>query len=87
MFLGGIFLFSSPEFILAGEICQKPHSIWSIWAPRAPFLIYTPIYGAGMDALPRGEGGVPRPAPPRKNDQNRGEVAGQNNGPNLNFLQ
>ena len=36
---------------------------------------------------PRGEGGVPRPAPPRKNDQNRGEVAGQNIGQNLNFLQ
>ena len=34
-----------------------------------------------------GEGGVPRRAPPRKNDQNRGEVAGQNKGPNLNFLQ
>ena len=32
-------------------------------------------------------GGVPRPAPPRKNDQNRGEVAGQNKYPNLNFLQ
>ena len=52
---------------------------------------------SGMDAPPRGEGGVPRPAPrcgeggfpapPRKNDQNRGEVAGQNKGPNLNFLQ
>ena len=41
----------------------------------------------GMDAPPRGEGGVPRPAPPRKNDQNRGEVAGQNKYPNLNFLQ
>ena len=52
-----------------------------------------------MDAPPRGEGGVPRPAPrcgeggvprpalPRKNDQNRGEAAGQNIGPNLNFLQ
>ena len=35
---------------------------------------------------PRG-GGVPRPDPPRKNDQNCGEVAGQNIGPNLNFLQ
>ena len=45
--------------------------------------------------LPAGRGGSPpRPAlwggggsPPRKNDQNRGEVAGQNKGPNLNFLQ
>ena len=36
------FLFSSPAFRLAGEICQKTHSIWSIWAPRAPFVIYTP---------------------------------------------
>ena len=55
------------------------------------------LYIAGMDAPPRGEGGVPRPvprcgeggfpAPPRKNDQNREEVAGQNKGPNLNFLQ
>ena len=54
---------------------------------------------AGMDAPPRGEGGAPRPAPrcgeggvphpapSRKNDQNRGEVTGQNKGPNLNFLQ
>ena len=52
-----------------------------------------------MDAPPRGEegvpcpasrcgeGGVPRPALPHKNDQNRREVAGQNKGPNLNFLQ
>ena len=44
---------------------------------------------------PRGGGGSPpRPAlwggggsPPRKNDQNRGEVAGQNKGLYLNFLQ
>ena len=55
-------------------------------------------YISGMGAPPRGEGGVPRPAPhcgeggvprpapPRKNDQNRGEVAGQNIGPNLNFI-
>ena len=28
-FLGGMFLFSSPEFILAGEICQK-RTHWSI---------------------------------------------------------
>ena len=45
------------------------------WAPRP----------AGNP--PRGEGGVPRPDPPRKNDQNRGEVAGQNKGLYLNFLQ
>ena len=45
-FVGGIFLFSSPEFILAGEICKKKHSIWSIWAPRAPFVISPPpIWG------------------------------------------
>ena len=44
---------------------------------------------------PRGRGGSPPcPAlwggggsPPRKNDQNRGEVAGQNKGLYLNFLQ
>ena len=44
---------------------------------------------AGMDAPPRTvrRGGAPRPDPPRKNDQNRGEVAGQNKGPYLNFLQ
>ena len=36
---------------------------------------------------PHREGGVPRRAPPCKNDQNSGEVAGQNKGPNLNFLQ
>ena len=46
----------------------------------------------GEGGVPRpaprcGEGGVPRPAPPRKNDQNRGEVAGQNKYQNLNFLQ
>ena len=46
-----------------------------------------------MDVPPRGEGGVPRPAlwggggsPPRKNDQNRGEVVGQNKGPYLNSV-
>ena len=36
---------------------------------------------------PRGEGGVPRPDPPRKNDQIGGDIAGQNKGPKLNFLQ
>ena len=42
-----------------------------------------------MDAPPRGEGGgsPPRPAPPRKNDQNRGEVAGQNKGHILKSFQ
>ena len=35
---------------------------------------------------PRGGGGSPpRPAPPRKNDQNHREVAGQNKGLILNF--
>ena len=38
---------------------------------------YTTIHDANTP--PRGEGG--------KNDQNRGEVAGQNKSPNLNFLQ
>ena len=50
---------------------------------------------SGMDAPPCGEGGVPAQphtvgrggSPPRKNDQNRGEVAGQNKGLYLNFLQ
>ena len=47
---------------------------------------------ADLDPFPApprtvGRGGVPRPDPPRKNDQNRGEVAGQNKGPYLNFLQ
>ena len=50
-----------------------------------------------MEAPPRGEGEVPRPAPrcgeggfpapPQKNDQNRREGAGQIKYPNLNFLQ
>ena len=35
----------------------------------------------GWMPRPAGMGGGPRPAPPRKNDQNRGEVAGQNKGP------
>ena len=50
---------------------------------------------APRGTLPAGKGGSPPrtvgrgvfPAPPSKNDQNRGEVAGQNKGPNLNFLQ
>ena len=57
------------------------------WAPRPAG---NPPRGEGGVPRPAprcGEGGVPRPAPPRKNDQNRGEVAGQNKGPNLNFLQ
>ena len=37
------------------------------------------------DGRPAGKGGFP--APPRKNDQNCGEVAGQNKGLYLNFLQ
>ena len=40
------FLFSSVELILVGDICQKTasaHSVWSIWAPRAPFVTYTPM--------------------------------------------
>ena len=53
------------------------------------------LLASGMDAPPRGEGGFPAPprtvgkggSPPRKNDQNRGEIAGQNKGPYLNFLQ
>ena len=44
-FYGGIFLFSIQEVKWPGEICQKPHLIWSIWAPRAPFVLYTLIYG------------------------------------------
>ena len=52
-------------------------------APRGTL----PAGRGGFPALPRtvGKGGFP--APSRKNDQNRGEVAGQNKGPYLNFLQ
>ena len=49
-----------------------------------------PLRGEGGVPRPAphcGEGEVPRPAPSRKNDQNHGEVAGQNKGPNLKFLQ
>ena len=46
VFLGGSFMFSSPELVMAGEICKKTHSIWSIWAPRALFVIFPPpIWG------------------------------------------
>ena len=41
---------------------------------------------AGMDAPPSGEGGSP-PRPARKNDQIRGEVAGQNKGHILKSFQ
>ena len=49
-----------------------------------------PPHPADFDPFPApprivGKGGFP--APPCKNDQNRGEVAGQNKYPNLNFLQ
>ena len=57
------------------------------WTPRPAG---NPPRGEGGVPRPAphcGEGGVPRPDPPRKNDQNRGEVAGQNKGPNFNFLQ
>ena len=57
------------------------------WAPRPAG---NPPRGEGGVPRPAphcGEGGVPRPDPPRKNDQNRGEVAGQNKGLYLNFLQ
>ena len=53
------------------------------------------VHSSGMDAPPRGDGGVPRPArpcgegrflaPQRKNDHNRREVAGQNKGHILKF--
>ena len=32
---------SSPK---TQRFSEKAHLIWSIWAPRAPFVIYTPIY-------------------------------------------
>ena len=66
----------------AKNMCQ-----YQGWAPRPAG---NPPRGEGGVPRPAprcGEGGVPRPAPPRKNDQNRGEVAGQNKYPNLNFLQ
>ena len=57
------------------------------WTPRPAG---NPPRGEGGVPRPAphcGEGGVPHPDPPRKNDQNRGEVAGQNKGLYLNFLQ
>ena len=48
------------------------------WAPR-------PAGRGGSPPRPALWGGGGFPAPPRKNDQNRGEVAGQNECPNLNF--
>ena len=71
---------SHPVFTL--DLCNNQG-----WTPRPAG---NPPRGEGGVPRPAprcGEGGVPRPAPPRKNDQNRGEVAGQNKGPNLNFLQ
>ena len=41
----------------------------------------------GMDAPPRGEGGGSPPRPARKNDQIRGEVAGQKKGHILKSFQ
>ena len=57
------------------------------WTPRPAGNPPRREGGVPRPALRCGEGGVPRPAPPRKNDQNCREVAGQNKGPNLNFLQ
>ena len=60
-------------------------NLWSkVWILHMGIL-------TGMDAPPvlwgGGGGYPPRPAPPRKNNQNSGELVGQNKGPNLNFLQ
>ena len=58
-------------------------NLWSkVWILHMGIL-------TGMDAPPVlwGGGGVTRPAPPRKNNQNSGELVGQNMGPHLNFLQ
>ena len=52
-------------------------------SPRGRGGFPAPPRAVGMGGFPA----PPRPAPPRKNEQNRGEVAGQNKGPNLNFLQ
>ena len=66
------------------------HFIFLLTLPDSPNQGWAPPHGEGgvPRPVPRcGEGVVPRPAPPRKNDQNRGEVAGQNKGLYLNFLQ
>ena len=45
--------------------------------------------GGSCPPHPLGRAGLrvpPRPTPPRENDENRGEVAGQNKGRTLNFL-
>ena len=82
--------FSHPIFVAFFEFLVSPQQITATteqgWAPRPAG---TPPRGeGGFPAPPRtvGRGGVPRPDPPRKNDQNRGEVAGQNKGLYLNFL-
>ena len=61
--------------------------IYQGWTPRPAG---NPSRGEGGVPRPAphcGEGEVPRPVPSRKNDQDRGEVAGKNKGPNLKFLQ
>ena len=77
---------------------QETYFVWS-FVSEIYMVKKREMKSPGMGAPPRGEGGVPRPAPhcgeggvprpdpPRKNDQNRGEVAGQNKGLYLNFLQ
>ena len=56
-----------------------------IWRNREDISM---LCRSGMVAPPRGKGGgSPISAPPRKNDQNRGEVAGQNRILILNFFQ
>ena len=62
-----------------------PGAMWDCPRFQVSQVLGTTSLEPGMDAPSRGEGGAPRPAPPHKNDQNRGEVAGQNKGPNLNF--
>ena len=61
----------------------------SVLESKSWFLSSTACYSQNTrDGRPAPRGRrVPRPAPPCKNDQNRREVAGQDKGPNLNFLQ